>query len=69
MSINLASTTDPIEFADSQAVIEHLLHGTPLDPEVDRRVHERAARITDELRRKFGTLDIAVDLVRQVREE
>ena len=69
MSIDVASTTDPVELADSQAVIEHLLHGTALDPEVDRRVHERAARITDELRRKYGTLDIAVDLVRQVREE
>lgn len=69
MSIDAPSTTDLVELADSQAVIEHLLHGTPLDPEVERRVHERAARITDELRRKYGTLDIAVDLVRQVREE
>jgi hypothetical protein len=69
MSADVASTTDPVELADSQAVVEHLLQGTPLDPEVDRRVHERAARITDELRRKYGTLDIAVDLVRQVREE
>jgi hypothetical protein len=69
MSIDVASTTDPIELADSQAVIEHVLYGTPLDPEADRRIHERAAKITDELRKKYGTLDIAVDLIRQVREE
>lgn len=69
MSIDIANAADPIELADSQAVIEHLLHGTPLDPDVDRRVHERAAKITEELRRKHGTLNIAVDLIRQVREE
>lgn len=69
MSIDLSDVIDPVELADSQAVIEQLLHGTPLDLEVDRRVRERAAKITDELRRKYGTLDIAVDLVRQVRDE
>lgn len=69
MIIEVADIIDPIELADSEAVIEHLLRGTPLDPEVDRRVHERAARITDELRRKYGMLDIAVDLIRQAREE
>lgn len=69
MSIDVDSTVDPVELADSQAIIEHLLHGTPLDPEVDRRVHDRAAKITDELRRMHGTVDIAVDLVRQVRDE
>ena len=69
MSTHVADTTDPVELADSQAVMEHLLRGTPLDPDVHRRVHERAAKITEELRRKYGTLDIAVDLIRQVREE
>jgi hypothetical protein len=32
-------------------------------------VQKRAAEITDRLRRAYGTIDIAVDLVRQVREE
>lgn len=68
-SIHAADTSDSIEIADSEAVIAHLLHKTPLDPEVGRRVHERAAKITEELRRKQGTLDVAVDLIRQVREE
>jgi hypothetical protein len=69
MSIEVENQVDPLELADSQAVLEHLIHGTFLDPEVDRRVHERAARITENLRRKHGTLDIAVELIRQVREE
>ena len=54
MSIDVSSAVDPIELADSQAVIEHLMHGTQLDPEVDRRVHQRAAKITDALRRKYA---------------
>ncbi len=69
MSIDTASTIDSVEVADSKAVLEHLTQGTPLDPDVYRRVHERAAKITEELRGKYGTLDIAVDLIRQAREE
>ena len=69
MSTDVVNAADPIELADSQAVIEHLLRGGPLDPDVRRRVQERAAQITERLRGTYGTLDIAVDLVRQVREE
>jgi len=61
--------TDPWEFADSQAVLDHVLHKKPLDPEVYRRVHERSAKITEELRQKHGTVNIAVDLIRQARDE
>jgi hypothetical protein len=60
---------DPLELADSQAVLEHVLHKKPLDPEVYRRVHERSAKITEELRQKHGTVNIAVDLIRQARDE
>jgi hypothetical protein len=60
---------DPQELADSQAVLEHVLRRTPLHPDVYRRVHERAAKITEDLRRKHGTLDIAVDLIREVRDD
>jgi hypothetical protein len=69
VSTNMVNAADPVELADSQAVIEHLVHGRPLDPNVRRRVQERAAEVTERLRREYGTLDIAVDLVRQVREE
>lgn len=39
-----AKTTDPQEQADSEAVLRHAFRGEPLDPEVARRVHERAAK-------------------------
>ena len=54
--------------ADTEAVIIKLMTGKPLDPETYRRIRERADRITEEVRRKHGTLNIAVDLVRQARD-
>jgi hypothetical protein len=60
----------PADFeADAQAVIEHVLTGKPLDPEVARRVRERSERATEELRRAHGTVEFAVDLIRQARDE
>jgi hypothetical protein len=59
----------PDVLADAQAVIEHVMSGKPLDPEVARRVHERAAKITDEIRRKHGVLDIGVPAIRELRGE
>ena len=67
MTIQKASPTDD-DAADAQAVIEHALTGKPLDPEVARRIRLRSERATDQLRQKFGTLNIAVDLIRQVRD-
>lgn len=59
----------PDVMADGQAVIDHLMTGQPLDPEVARRVRERSERATEELRRKFGVREIAVDLIREIRDE
>jgi hypothetical protein len=55
--------------ADAQAVIEHVTTGKPLDPEVARRVRERSERAAEELRRKYGTVNVAVDLIREIRDE
>jgi hypothetical protein len=55
--------------ADAQAVIEHVLTGRPLDPEVARRVRERSERATEELRQRYGTRNVAVDLIREIRDE
>ena len=49
--------TDPHEQADAEAVLRHAFHGEPLDPEVARRVRERAARVTDQIRRVHGVVD------------
>ena len=50
---------DPQERADEEAVLRHAFHGEPLDPEVARRVHERAARVTEEIYRVHGEIDDA----------
>ena len=55
--------------ADEEAVNEHVLTGKPLDPEVYRRVRARAEKITAELRRKYGNMNISANLIREVRDE
>jgi hypothetical protein len=58
MSIDTDTTrTDPLEQADAEAVLRHAFHGEPLDPEVGRRVRERAARVSEEIRRVHGVID------------
>jgi hypothetical protein len=47
----------PSEHSDTAAVLKHAFEGTPLDPEVARRVDERAARITEEVRQTHGVID------------
>ncbi|HEX7377210.1 MAG TPA: hypothetical protein VF278_08860 [Pirellulales bacterium] len=44
------------ERADAEAVLRHAFEGQALDPEVARRVHDRAERITDEIRRIHGVI-------------
>lgn len=39
------------------------------DPEVARRVHERAEKIREDIRRRHGVLNVVVDLVREGRNE
>ncbi len=56
------------ESADFQAVVDHAFKGKPVDPAISQRIDERAARIQDSLRKKPKT-DIAVDLIREAREE
>jgi hypothetical protein len=53
----LTAGLDPQELADQDAVLRHAFQGEPLDSEVRRRVHERAARITEEIYRAHGVID------------
>ena len=60
MSADTKTTgTDLHEHADAEAVLRHAFHSEPLDPEVSRRVHERAARVTEEIFREHGMIDDA----------
>jgi hypothetical protein len=54
---------------DKDALLERITTGKPLDPEVYRRIREKGTRITEELRRAYGEMDIAVELIREVRDE
>lgn len=54
------AATDPLddtEVADTEAVLRHAFERAPLDPDVARRVDERAARITEQVRRARGVID------------
>jgi hypothetical protein len=55
--------------ADEAAATEHLLTGKPLDPEVYRRIRARAEQITVQLRQRYGDMNLAVDLIRDIRDE
>lgn len=55
--------------ADGKAVWEHYLHGTPLDPLIARRVQMRSERIRERVFREHGYLNVAVDLIREGRDE
>ena len=58
-------TTD----ADIQAVADAIAAGHPVNPDVAERVRERSEKVQRELLSQYGVREIAVDLMRQGREE
>ena len=54
---------------DMQAVADAAAAGRPVDPEAAKRIRERSQEVQEQLRRQFGVREIAVDLIRQGREE
>jgi hypothetical protein len=54
--------------ADTEAVIAKLMTGKQLDPETYQRIRTRSEKITEEVRKIHGVLNIAVDLIRDCRE-
>lgn len=61
--------TDPEVLADLEAVLVHVTSGTHIEPELARRVRERSERAQAALRQKYGELNVAVDLIREIRDE
>ena len=59
---------DPRALADSEAVMKHVIDGTPTEPELRQRIRERASRITEEVWRKHGYIDVD-KLIRDARDE
>jgi hypothetical protein len=68
-SVAQPNSIPPDIAADNQAVLDHVLTGRRLDPEIARRVHERARKIRQEILQKHGVINVAVDLIREIREE
>jgi hypothetical protein len=54
--------------ADNAAILEYVMHGKPLDPELVLRVRARAERIREEVLQKHGVLDIGTPAIRELRE-
>ena len=57
-----------LEDPDTLAVIERAMRGKRLDPETYRRVREAGDRLTEEIRKTHGTVDLAVALIRDARK-
>ena len=62
-------TIDPIADPDTEALIESMSAGKPLDPKIRDRIRAEGKRLTEELRRTCGVQLISADLIREVRKE
>ena len=61
-------TNEHVE-ADTNALMESIINGAPLPPDVYHRIQKRGDELTEEIRQKYGTIEIAVDLIREIRDE
>ena len=59
----------PDVLADMQAVADTLAAGRPVAPELAQRVRERSEKAQEVLLRQYGVREIAVDLIREIRDE
>jgi len=63
------TATPPDVLDDMKAVADAIAASRPVPPEVAKRVRERSEKVQEQLLRQYGVREIAVDLIRQVREE
>ncbi len=59
----------PDILADLKEVCRQAASGGVREPELIRRVTERAEKARQEILAKFGVQDIAVSLIREIRDE
>ena len=57
-----------MENADHEEVARAAAERRAVDPEVARRVRERANRMREEMLRIHGVQNIGVDIIRQIRD-
>jgi len=58
----------PELWADTEAVLDRLISGKPLPPEVARRIRQRGESIREDVFRKHGLLDIGCPAIRELRD-
>ena len=61
------STTTELQ-ADREELYRAAREHRRPDPEVARRVHERAEKAREEMRRRFGLQNIGTDIIREFRD-
>lgn len=52
-----------------EEVLKHIHTGGVKDPELLRRIQEQSAAVQEDIFQKHGVLDIAVELIRETRDE
>ncbi|MGH7134566.1 MAG: hypothetical protein ACREHD_02435 [Pirellulales bacterium] len=55
--------------ADIEALMERIARGTPLPPDLYKRIRERGDQLREERRQIHGTVEYAVDLIREIRDD
>ena len=66
---NSPGVIPPDILADLKEATRQAAAGGVRDPELLRRLAERTEQVRQEILRKHGVLDVAVDFVREAREE
>ena len=61
------SSTTSTSLSDAQAVLDHVVAGTKIDPELAQRVRERAEAIRQQILANYGLQEIGVELIRELR--
>jgi hypothetical protein len=62
-------TIDQLADPDTEALIESISTGKPLDPEIRERIRVEGKRLTEELSRAHGVRRLSANLIREVRDE
>jgi hypothetical protein len=53
---------------ETQAILDKLMHGKPIDPAMAQRIRDRGDRLREEIFQQHGLLDIGVPAIRELRD-
>ena len=65
--MNIAEKPTTQTDAELEVIMDHLMTGKPLDPELVRRIQERSNRLQQEILETHGVQNIAAQLIREAR--